>query len=466
MKKWLVLLVIIPSLWAFERSQGFQSLESEVLCEELKIEGEIPTWVNGTYVRNGPSKFTALKKSVSHWFDGLAMLHQFHIEKGSCTYTNRFLRTNDYQYMMNGSLPTGGFSRSSSPHPMEILEGEFYPKRPNAVVNVALFDKTAVALTEAPTPVTFDLESLETLGTFQYDDTLPQKNCYATAHPQEIDGKTYGYLIEIGKHCQYIFYELKGNSRKKLASIPVTHPSYIHSFSITDHYIVFIDYPLRLDFEALINGAGFIQSFKWDDEGKTRFYVIDRAAPEHIKTIEGPPFFSFHHINAYEEDDSIIIDLIGHKNSDVIQGEEGTLQGWKRYRIKDDEITTIHTELLDAELPRINYERHNGKPYRYFYATCFRRNVAEVEAPPLYKVDTEQKKIKTWSLRGYFASEPVFLPNPNGKREDDGVILSVVTNRSHTESFLLVLDGITFEEKARAYAPHGIPQGLHGQFFR
>ena len=33
-------------------------------------------------------------------------------------------------------------------------------------------------------------------------------------------------------------------------------------------------------------------------------------------------------------------------------------------------------------------------------------------------------------------------------------------------SFLLVLDAQSFEERARAEAPHHIPFGFHGQYFR
>ena len=50
--------------------------------------------------------------------------------------------------------------------------------------------------------------------------------------------------------------------------------------------------------------------------------------------------------------------------------------------------------------------------------------------------------------------------------EDDGVILSVVLDSTTEKSFLLVLDAETFEEVARAEAPHPIPFGFHGQYFR
>jgi carotenoid cleavage dioxygenase-like enzyme len=44
------------------------------------------------------------------------------------------------------------------------------------------------------------------------------------------------------------------------------------------------------------------------------------------------------------------------------------------------------------------------------------------------------------------------------------VVLSVVLDSRAGRSFLLVLDAVSFEELARAEAPHHIPFGFHGQF--
>jgi carotenoid cleavage dioxygenase-like enzyme len=45
------------------------------------------------------------------------------------------------------------------------------------------------------------------------------------------------------------------------------------------------------------------------------------------------------------------------------------------------------------------------------------------------------------------------------------VVLSVVLDADAGSSFLLMLDAATFEEIARAEAPHHVPFGFHGQFF-
>jgi carotenoid cleavage dioxygenase-like enzyme len=44
--------------------------------------------------------------------------------------------------------------------------------------------------------------------------------------------------------------------------------------------------------------------------------------------------------------------------------------------------------------------------------------------------------------------------------------LSVVLDANAERSFLLILNAQSFTEVARAEAPHHIPFGFHGQYFR
>jgi beta-carotene 15,15'-monooxygenase len=48
---------------------------------------------------------------------------------------------------------------------------------------------------------------------------------------------------------------------------------------------------------------------------------------------------------------------------------------------------------------------------------------------------------------------------------DRGVVLAVALDREAERSELLVLDGETMTERARAPLPHAVPFGFHGRFF-
>jgi beta,beta-carotene 9',10'-dioxygenase len=64
-----------------------------------------------------------------------------------------------------------------------------------------------------------------------------------------------------------------------------------------------------------------------------------------------------------------------------------------------------------------------------------------------------------------YPGEGVFVPYPDRKAEDEGLLLSVVLDVNKGRSFLLILEAQTMEEKARAYLPHTILFGYHGAFF-
>ena len=118
---------------------------------------------------------------------------------------------------------------------------------------------------------------------------------------------------------------------------------------------------------------------------------------------------------------------------------------------------------MPLELPRINYARCAGKPYRYVWGTGIEVEGDFVDS--IVKIDTETGTVATWHQPGLYPGEPVFVPSPAAKAEDEGVLLSVVVDIDKDRSFLLVLDACTLSELARADAPHPIPFHFHGAFF-
>ena len=117
---------------------------------------------------------------------------------------------------------------------------------------------------------------------------------------------------------------------------------------------------------------------------------------------------------------------------------------------------------VQFELPRIN-PKYIGKPYRYVYVN---RGQPGRLFDVLLKLDVESKEqVAIWEQPCTSPSEPVFVPNPNGSREDDGVVLSVILDQRAKKSFLVVLDGMTFKELARANLPIHIPLSFHGNFY-
>lgn len=64
---------------------------------EGHVIGKIPTWLNGSLLRNGPGNWQVGEMTFQHLFDCSALLHRFAIHNGKVTYQNRFIKTETWK---------------------------------------------------------------------------------------------------------------------------------------------------------------------------------------------------------------------------------------------------------------------------------------------------------------------------------------------------------------------------------
>ncbi len=464
----------------FEDTHLLFDLEDEVANVPCKVTGEIPDWVVGTLYRNGPAKFQVNRQRVD-WFDGLAMLHSFDISQQQVLYTNRFIRSEQYYIMMEQkSLDFPGFAQDPCPKVFKQIS-RFIPQEmkgiENACVTIHNYADQMVALTEVPLPVVFDDKTLHTLGPFQFKDSL-QNGQWESAHSlrDPASRETFNYCIQFGQKSSYVIWKLQDRSstREKIAEIPVDLPAYMHSFALTENYVILVEFPFLVNpLDLMLKKKPFIFNYKWMPERGTTFYIVNRASGA-VTSIKGDPFFAFHHVNAFERDGKIYIDIVTHPNANIIDAVteritdeekvkeiEKTL--FERFTISLPERALYRETIFSntTELPRVRADR-TAHEYRYAYLVDATFPTSLHDRPPLYKVDTVQKAALRWSQAGCFPGEPIFVPNPQGREEDDGVVLSLVLDFAHSRSFLLILNAKTMTELARAETPHAIPVGLHG----
>ncbi|MCP5492114.1 MAG: carotenoid oxygenase family protein [Chlamydiales bacterium] len=466
-------------------------LQNELENSPLETTGKIPDWLSGTLIRNGPTKVTINGESNEHLFDGLAMLHVFSFHEGKVNYSNKFLRSKAYHTVFEkGSLNYGGFAsdpcRSIFKKFLTFFIPNSSPAVHNANVNVAKLADEYVALTEIPLPVKFDRKTLETLGVLNYQDELPKDKCWESAHPHyDVQQKmTLNYLIKFGRTSYYTFYSLEDGSaeRKIIAEVPVQEPAYMHSFAVTENYILLTEFPLVVKpLDLIMKNQAFIKNFMWKPERGTQFTVIDKKDGSIVGKYTTKPFFAFHHANAFEKDGMIQVDVVTYKDASVITGDSFHVNSddtsndnyqshLERFSLslKTGEITSDVLLSTSNEFPRIN-EKLDGKPYHYLYLAAFSDEADNkqelLNGEGLYKINTSTKEVFKWSEKGCSAGEPVFVSAPDALEEDDGVVLSVIIDHIQNSSFLLILDGKSFKEIGRARAPHLIPVGFHGQYF-
>jgi carotenoid cleavage dioxygenase-like enzyme len=464
----LILLLLLESA----SKQADSSLELGIKQEEteklLLVKGTFPLWLDGVLVRNSSIPIYQNGKQISHPFDGLAMLHGFDFRKGQVFYTNRFLLSKNYQAFQEGNVDNSGFAKRSSSSSANGVQ--------NASVNVFKYGNSYVALTEVPLPARFDLKSLETLGSFRYQDSLPQSRIWESAHPHLdfASKEIINYFIEFGPQSHYVLYRIPegSSSREVIAKLPINLPAYMHSFAMTERYLILTEFPLVIHPSELRQGKSFMQSMTWQPHQKTHFLVIEKSSGLLVAEGDTDPFFSFHHANAYDNGNEIILDLIAYPNismmADIFSEATVSLDVspiWKRrlmryhFSLPNKQISSEVLLEKELEFPRLD-DRLDGKKYRYLYLT-----LSEEREGGLVKFDHALREVKTWQQTGCKASEPIFVPAPHAQAEDEGVVLSIVLNEKENTSFLLALDGQSFMEIARATLPFHIPDSFHGQYF-
>lgn len=63
---------------------------------ELSIEGELPSDLHGTYLRNGPARFQTGNVSVAHPFDGDGAICCTKFSNGRAYFRSKFVQTAGY----------------------------------------------------------------------------------------------------------------------------------------------------------------------------------------------------------------------------------------------------------------------------------------------------------------------------------------------------------------------------------
>lgn len=471
----------IANIMANKFQLGFSTLEDELNIENLPMKGTVPKWLSGTLVRNGPAKFEVGKEKFRHWFDGLAMLHKFSFRDGKVAYANKFLESNAFRSAMDtGKISYKEFATDPCRSIFKRVSSMFSTKfTDNANVNITKIADCFVAMTETPLPVEFDLETLKTVGIFSYGDKIDSGLTTAHPHYDHVQKKVVNYATKISRASSYNVYYINDGtkSRNLIGSVSVEDPAYMHSFGMTENYVILVEFPLVVKpLDILLSGKPFIENFSWKPERGTRFIVMNRQNGKLVGTYKSDAFFAFHHVNSFEKDGRMFVDIVAYNDSsivnalylDVLRGQKDSIipvSQIRRYCIPI-QGGTVKYDLISSdtvELPRINYKKYNTRDYNFVYGISTYN--ANDFANQLVKVDISHKASKIWSEKNCYPGEPVFVATPNAIKEDDGVILSVILDASNNKSFLLVLNAVTFEEMARAETPHHIPFGFHGQYF-
>ncbi|XP_054856182.1 beta,beta-carotene 15,15'-dioxygenase [Eublepharis macularius] len=502
---------------------------------QAKVHGEIPSWMEGVLLRNGPGMHKIGECEYNHWFDGMALLHSFTIKNGEVFYRSKYLRSDTYNSNIEANrIVVSELGTMAYPDPCKNIFTKAFcylshiiPQfTDNCMINIMRNGEDYYASSEVNFIRKIDPRTLETLEKVDYSKYAAIN--MATSHPHY---DSAGNVLNMGTSIfnkgktRYVIFKIPpaapGSEAKKgktclknlevICSIPscsLLKPSYFHSFGISENYILFIEHPFKLDIlkmaTAHIQGVNWASCLTFYKDDKTWIHLVDRQSKKEVSTkFYTDAMVVYHHVNAYEEDDHVILDLISYTDNSLLDlfylknlnknfentANKTSIPSCKRFVIplkyekdvavgsnlvrlpsttasavkeKDGSIYCQPETLCDEiELPRINYD-YNGRKYRYIFA-------AEMKWSPvpsqIVKFDILTKRKLHWKEEHCWPAEPVFVPSPNAKEEDEGIILSsIVTTEPQKPPFLLILDAKTFKEIARATVNVDLHVDLHGIF--
>ena len=437
---------------------NYGPVADEVTAFDLQVIGELPTELEGRYLRNGPNPLTAPDVATHHWFMGDGMVHGVRLRGGQAEwYRNRYVGSSSLA-ARRGQPDIAGPNWNDS------------PTGPNT--NVGGFAGTTWAMVEAggcPVELTYELE---TVGRNDFFGTLPGA---FTAHPKvdahtgEMHAMVYAWAQWMD-HVQYVVVAPDGRVRRTV-DIPLPGMSMIHDMSLTQRYAVVYDMPVTVDLDLAFAGRF---PFRWTPDYGCRLGLLPReGGAADITWVEAPISYAFHPLNAYDTPDGkVVIDLCRYDkmfDADILGPFGDNLPRLERWVLDPVSRTTAVTVIDETsnEFPR-HRGSLTGKPYRYGYCASPQVNDPTAGWPTL-KHDLEARTRQSFDHGvGRAAGEPVFIGRPGGTAEDDGWLMTLVHDLGRSSAELVVLDAQDFDRGyvAQVMLPQRVPFGFHGNWVR
>lgn len=486
--------------------RGYESQPNEDAYWIDEIEGTIPSDLHGTLFRNGPGLLDVNGQPLMHPFDGDGLVVSFAFSGGRAFFRSRFVQTEGYltERKARRILYRGVFGTQK---PGGWMANIFDLGLKNvANTNVVHWGGKLTAHWEAGLPHRLDPDTLDTLGLEHLDGVLRTGDAFAAhCHIDPFchwDGGApclVNFGVKPGPSTTLTLYEFSPAGRLLRSNeFKLGGFALLHDVAITPNYCIFFQNPVTynpLPYALGWRAAG--QCLVSHHDRPTRILVLPRhpslGEPQFFET---EPGFVWHHANAFEQDDELVVDSVWYDSYYNIE------PGVDFRYIDLDELppgqfgrtwinrTTGATrrQILDqrnGEFP-VLHPAKVGRAYRYTYLAAADRPVGHAPLQAVLKLDLERGTQEIWSAapRG-FCAEPIFVPRPRSRDlaalvtpdvgdplnntaadEDDGWLLTLVYDAAVHRSKLVILDARDLSRGPLAvlHLKQHIPHGLHGSF--
>ncbi|MFJ4877345.1 carotenoid oxygenase family protein [Streptomyces sp. NPDC088745] len=434
----------------------YAPVADEITATELTVEGNLPPELTGRLIRNSHNPKPGI--TPSHWFKGSGMVHGIRLKEGRAEwYRNRWVRT-------------------------PALEGAPYmtDRGPDLRVSTAgthVIEHGGRLLALSETALPFELTAdLETVGAHDFGGKLTSA---MTAHPKEDPATGELHFFASSPFPPYLIHHVASPDGQALDSqeVPGASAALKHDFAITAHHVIFLEGSVAFD---PTEHSGI--PYGWSDAQASRIGVMPRGAggAAKVRWFEIGQGYGMHFANAYEDAFGRIV------VEGPTVGREGWQRSWnwwvgapdrgaepnsgsrsRRWTI-DLAAGTVHeqqTDDLTVEFPTIN-DSFTGSEHRYQYALSFPDDLG-IGNHTLVKYDRAAGTRQMLPFgTGQLPSEAVFVQADGATGEDEGYLLTVVSDLNADASRMLVLDAsdLTPPPVATIHLPRRVPAMIHGSW--